>query len=137
MKEPEVALADHMCEPEDEAIARFNAELALLDRPLEDEIEYYDEPRPRRWRRLGAIAVALMILGGGGLLMIGHSRASAAPPAPPASPIVALRAAGAPAVPEAAVEAPAAAEAPRKIAGHRATRADWARAARHKHRTNR
>ncbi len=43
---------------------RFNAELAILDRPLEDDIEYYDDPRPRRlWQRIGATLGAFTLLG--------------------------------------------------------------------------
>jgi hypothetical protein len=48
-------------------IERFNDELAVLDRPLEGEAEYYDDP-PRRspWRRVGMIAGAALLLGGSG-----------------------------------------------------------------------
>ena len=41
----------------------FNAELAVLDRPLESDIEYYDEP-PRRSRRwLGTVVGLVGMLG--------------------------------------------------------------------------
>lgn len=47
------------------ALERFNAELAVLDRPLEDDIEYYDDPPPvSRWRRAGATLGLFMMLGG-------------------------------------------------------------------------
>jgi hypothetical protein len=47
-------------------IERFNDELAILDRPLEGEVEYYDDPRPRSgWRRVGPVVGALALLGAG------------------------------------------------------------------------
>jgi hypothetical protein len=45
-------------------IERFNDELAVLDRPLENEVEYYDDPPTRApWRRLMAVAGGAVLLG--------------------------------------------------------------------------
>jgi hypothetical protein len=42
--------------------ALLSEELAVLNRPLEEEIEYYDELPPRRWpRRLGAALVLAVV----------------------------------------------------------------------------
>ncbi len=49
--------------PRRNTLERFNAELAVLDRPLESEIEYYEEP-PRRSRRwLGTVVGLVGMLG--------------------------------------------------------------------------
>ena len=45
----------------------FNDELAVLERPLEGDVEYIDEPKPSRWRR-GFFAVVVMVGVGGALL---------------------------------------------------------------------
>jgi hypothetical protein len=54
--------------PRRSTLETFNEEMALLDRPLEnDEIEYYDEePPPRRWPRLVFVGAVLCGLGFGG-----------------------------------------------------------------------
>src|SRR5581483_9300070 len=54
--------------PRRSTLETFNEEMALLDRPLEnEEIEYYDEEPPRRpWRRLGAFVVVAAIGVAGG-----------------------------------------------------------------------
>jgi hypothetical protein len=50
---------------------QLNAELAVLDRPLEDEVEYYDDPPPNRtWRRVGTALGAFLFLGVGALFAI-------------------------------------------------------------------
>lgn len=41
----------------------FNAELAVLDRPLEGEIEYYDEPPRRSRRSIGTMVGLVGMLG--------------------------------------------------------------------------
>jgi len=81
----------------------FNDEMSVLDRPLEGEVEYYDEPKPRRWK-VPAIGLAIfMVSCAGGYLAFAHGRAPSArptlataplPPAataadPPAPPVVA------------------------------------------------
>ena len=50
------------------ALDELNVELAVLDRPLEGEADYYDEvPRPR-WPRRAATAAILLLAGGGYML---------------------------------------------------------------------
>jgi hypothetical protein len=47
------------------ALECLNAELAILDRPLEDDVEYYDDPPlASRWRRAGATLGLFMLLAG-------------------------------------------------------------------------
>jgi len=80
---------------------RFNQEMSVLDQPLAEEVEYYDEPRPRRWR-VRAIGVAIFALSFGGYLTAARYRHApqvaarepaaaevvAAVPAPPSAPAV-------------------------------------------------
>jgi hypothetical protein len=67
----------------------FNQEMSALDRPLDEEVEYYDEPKPRRWR-VPAIGMAIFVLSCGGYLtaarylhapQVAASEPSARPPA--------------------------------------------------------
>jgi hypothetical protein len=60
---------------------RFNEEMSVLDRPLENDVEYYDEEPPSRAPRVAAIAVALFLVGGGAFLML-HRHYAASAPAP-------------------------------------------------------
>jgi pyruvate/2-oxoglutarate dehydrogenase complex dihydrolipoamide acyltransferase (E2) component len=106
----------------------FNEEMAVLDRPLEGEVEYYDEPRPRRWR-VPTIGAAIFALSCGAYLGVLRHRGAAdaataattarppvaapavaaAPPAEAAPPAAPSEAAGAPpaeAAPAAAAPAP-------------------------------
>ena len=92
----------------------FNDEMSVLDRPMEAEVEFYDEPRPRRWR-VPAIGAAIFVLSCGAYLgLLRHRRAAeaaSAATAPAAAPVVA----SAPPVPSAATTAamaPPAAAAP-------------------------
>ena len=57
----------------------FNDEMSILERPLENDVEYYDERPPSRWRRrgLGVIAGLAVALGGGGVLLRAQHRAPA------------------------------------------------------------
>ena len=52
---------------------RFNQEMSVLDQPLDGEVEYYDEPQPRRWR-VRAIGVAIFALSFGGYLTAARYR---------------------------------------------------------------
>jgi hypothetical protein len=53
----------------------FNEEMSALDRPLEAEVEYYDEPRPRRWK-VPAIGLAIFVVScAGGYLALARLRA--------------------------------------------------------------
>ena len=73
---------------------RFNQEMSVLDQPLDGEVEYYDEPQPRRWR-VRAIGVAIFALSFGGYLTAARYRhppqvAAREPSAPaPAAEVVA------------------------------------------------
>ena len=73
---------------------RFNQEMSVLEQPLDEEVEYYDEPRPRRWR-VPAIGAAIFALSFGGYLTAARYRhapqvAASEPSAPsPAAAVVA------------------------------------------------
>src|SRR5262245_59285362 len=98
----------------------FNLEMAPLNRPIEGDVEYEDEP-PSRWRRAGAFVGIVLFVGLAGSLMIARQQSKAAAraeakqpqapaataPAPAAQP-----AAPAPAAPVVAAAQPAAAPAP-------------------------
>jgi hypothetical protein len=43
--------------------ALFSEELAVLNRPLEDDVEYYDDPPARRWPKRLAVVVVLAVAG--------------------------------------------------------------------------
>lgn len=100
-------------------LENFNAEMSLLERPLETEVEYFDEaPPPSRWRRIGLFAGIVVVMGLGGGLVLSRQRQAtaetpaqaAAQPAPAAAPAApTVLAATAPAAEPAA--APAAAPA--------------------------
>lgn len=97
---------------------RFNQEMSVLDQPLDGEVEYYDEPQPRRWR-VRAIGVAIFALSFCGYLTAARHRhapqvAVREPSAsPPAAEVVAAVPAP-PAAPAVAKSAPAAAPATEK-----------------------
>ena len=56
----------------------FNDELAVLERPLEGEVEYFDEAQPpSRWRQAAAFFAVVVVVGAGGALLIPRNRASA------------------------------------------------------------
>src|SRR5947207_782072 len=65
-------------------IERFNDEMAVLDRPLEGEVEYIDEKPPRRWGHFVAFAATIAIVGGGGAYLLSHPRAAIAAARPSA-----------------------------------------------------
>jgi len=104
--------------PRKTTLENFNEELAALDRPLEGDVEYYDErpqPRPRRWAGTSAVIIGTVFFAGAGVLFFSHpdpetiiaaAQAAAAsapqqpqPTAAPAEPVV---------VPAAVAEAPVA-----------------------------
>jgi hypothetical protein len=107
---------------------RFNQEMSVLEQPLDGEVEYYDEPQPRRWR-VRAIGVALFALSFGGYLTAARYRHApqvaakepsaaevvAAVPALPSAPAVAMPAPAATAAAP-ATEKPAAAGADKPAA---------------------
>ncbi|HMF41131.1 MAG TPA: hypothetical protein VKQ32_10565 [Polyangia bacterium] len=64
--------------PRRTTLERFNDEMAVLERPLEGEVEYIDEKPPRRWRHYAAFAATVAIVGGGGAFLISHHRAAVA-----------------------------------------------------------
>jgi hypothetical protein len=94
----------------------FNEEMAVLDRPLETEVEYVDEvPRPSRLKRMRILVgvVAVMSFGGGVLLfrrpaVVQPVAQAAPPPAPVTAPAPVLAAhIPSPAPPPAAASVPA------------------------------
>ena len=79
--------------PRRSTLETFNEEMSVLDRPLEGEVEYYDEAPSRlsAWRRVGMfVGVAVLIGVGGAVVMSRHhaQAAAAAQPAAPASAVV-------------------------------------------------
>ena len=68
--------------PRRSTIETFNDELAVLDRPLEQDVEYFDEKPPAKGRRFGAIAGAVLVLGAAASLLVsrGSGQAHATPP---------------------------------------------------------
>ena len=71
-----LSILDLAPRPRRSTLETFNEELAILDRPIEVEVEYYDEAPPKRRFGMGAIAAALLLLAGGGFLTLsGHRTA--------------------------------------------------------------
>lgn len=101
----------------------FNEELAVLERPIEGDVEYIDEPKPSRWRPIGFAALVVMVGVGGASFLSRHrgdtearAMAAAATSTPMPAPVVAAApsavfAAQAPAAAAAPAEAPAPTEA--------------------------
>lgn len=96
-------------------LEHFNDEMSVLDRPLEGEVEFYDEPRRRRWR-VPAIGGVIFLASCAAYLGVLRHRNTAEAAAAPASivatapPIVATSPVAA--SPAAAPAGPAAVEAP-------------------------
>src|SRR3982751_544536 len=62
--------------PRRSTVETFNDELAVLDRPIEGETEYFDEaPPPSRLRRAGGLVAVVVMVGVGGALLISRQRA--------------------------------------------------------------
>ncbi len=109
--------------PRKTTLENFNEELAILDRPLEGDVEYYDE-RPRRqprWPGMSTVIIGFALFAGAGALFFSHSdpetiiaaaqaAAASAPTPPPPSPSTSPPMVDAPAV--TAPEVPAAPPAP-------------------------
>jgi hypothetical protein len=121
------ALAPGDQRPRKNTLERFNDEMSVLDRPLEGEVEYFDEaPPPSRLKGVALFMGIVAVVGlGGGFVMARRHAASAPVAAIPAQAPVAVTpapepAATAPVPPEPpkpeptvlAAAAPAAAEAP-------------------------
>ena len=103
------------------AVEEFNEELAVLERPLEGEVEYFEDAQPpSRWRQAGAFLAVVVVVGVGGSLLISRNRAAADArelAAGQASPAAAVAAAPPPALAAAQTPpAPAAPEAPAAVA---------------------
>src|SRR5688572_19171418 len=60
--------------PRKTTLETFNEELAILDRPIEGEVEYYDDrpPRRRRWPGMSAVVIGFGIFAGAGALFFSH-----------------------------------------------------------------
>src|SRR5262245_43837278 len=130
--------------PRKTTLETFNDELAVLDRPLESDVEYYDEKPPSRWRGTASIVVGVIALGAvSGLVFVkmrsSHAAVAATPAAAVAAPagkpspaIAAAPAAPAPvaaAMPQAdeAVEVPADDPAVDDSPRRPPTRAEWSK----------
>jgi hypothetical protein len=84
-------------------LERFNDDMSLLDRPLEAEVEYYDDPPPSPWPKRLMIGAAMFILSGGaGFVLLRHGGA--------ATPVAAIAAVSPAATPEPAAPVAAAPE---------------------------
>jgi len=86
-------------------IERFNDEMAVLDRPLENEAEYFEEEPPRKGRRLGVLACAAVALGAAAFML--WSRVSGAVSAAPPLVVASALSVAEPASPPVAAPAPA------------------------------
>jgi hypothetical protein len=97
----------------------FNDEMSVLERPLVDDVEYYDEVPPRSgWRKVGAFVAAAAMTAGGALFFMKHyppKGAVAAQTAQAVSP-AAAKVATTPVAPVAPVVAPAPAAAAPAVA---------------------
>ena len=81
--------------PRKNTIERFNDELSVLERPLEGDVEYYDEAPPStRWRKLSAFVLVAGLTACASLIIMRHRPAREAvgqpapmlaPPSPPSS----------------------------------------------------
>src|SRR4051812_22529839 len=64
--------------PRRSTLETFNDEMAALDRPIEAEAEYFDEPPPpSRLRRAAGLVGVIVIVGVGGAALILRQRAGA------------------------------------------------------------
>jgi hypothetical protein len=66
---------DGATRPRRSTLETFNDEMAVLDRPLEGDVEYVDEPRKSRLRPIGFAAVVVIVGVGGALFMSRHRAA--------------------------------------------------------------
>ncbi len=116
--------------PRKNTIERFNDELSVLERPLEGDVEYYDEaPPPSRFRRVGAFVLVAGLTCAGSLFVMRHfaNRAAVAPPAP--VPVAIAAPIAAPAAAEPAVAPPSPPSSPDRAAPAALAAADPAPAA--------
>ena len=61
--------------PRKTTLENFNDELAVLDRPLDGDVEYYDD-RPRRqprWPGMSTVVIGFVLFAGAGALFFSHS----------------------------------------------------------------
>jgi hypothetical protein len=99
--------------PRKSTLETFNEELAVLDRPLENDVEYYDEKPPSRWRGTASLLVGIVAIGAAsGLVFLKVRPSSTAVAAPPAAAPAAPAATPSPAIAVAPAPAPVAAAAP-------------------------
>lgn len=68
------SILDPAARPRRSTLETFNDELAVLDRPIEGDVEYYDEMPPMRRLRLRTVAAAIFALAGGGFLALSGQR---------------------------------------------------------------
>ncbi|HEY4393446.1 MAG TPA: hypothetical protein VGP64_05270 [Polyangia bacterium] len=135
-------------------LENFNDEMSVLDHPLEEEVEFYDEPRPRRWRvpaiggviffascaaylglRHWSTAEAAAAPAAAPAVMAASAVAATSPPAPPPAAPAAVEASGAPPAAAPAAGAPAPVVADASGAGpHHHHHAGHANASAHHHR---
>jgi hypothetical protein len=121
--------------PRRTTLETFNDEMAVLDRPLENDVEYFDEKPPAKARRFGTIAGAVLIVGAAATLLMsrGSGDAHATPPlaivtapAPAPAPVLAPVAPPPVALPPAQV---AMNNDPPMAMPHASSRATWSKAA--------
>jgi len=90
--------------PRKTTIETFNDELAVLDRPLENDVEYYDEKPPSRWPKITSVLFGVVVIGAASGLVFVKMRSSNAAPAQAAAPAPAV---ATPSAPIAVAPAPA------------------------------
>jgi len=90
----------------------FNEEMAVLERPLENDVEYIDEaPQPSRWRGVALFAGIVLGMGMGGGVILSRRQPAVQPIAKAPQPVAPAPVAAAPAPDPAPAAAPAAAAA--------------------------
>jgi hypothetical protein len=72
--------------PRKTTLETFNDEMAVLDRPLENDVEYYDEKPPSRWRGVTSVLFGVVVIGAASGLVFVKMRSSNAAQAQAAAP---------------------------------------------------
>src|SRR5690349_6737802 len=59
-------------------LENFNDEMSVLDRPIENDVEYFDEaPKPSRWKGVALFAGVVIGMGMGGGVVLSRRHAAA------------------------------------------------------------
>jgi hypothetical protein len=71
------SILDPAARPRRSTLETFNDELAILDRPIEEDVEYYDEVPPMRRLRLRTVAAAILVSAFGAFWALSGQRSGA------------------------------------------------------------